>query len=104
MARRRARGMGSWIPYRVPGHVIGGSEPKSWKASKDAEKRARLRENLKKPNPPAQGNPIKARFDGECPWCGGPVKKGTKISPVHLSESSKTSWVHSTCSAPRESD
>ena len=97
MSRRKVRPIGRAIPYTIPGHVIGGSEPKSWKVSKQAEKRARLARNRKSTRPQGTGPTMDARFASECHWCGKPVSRGERIAAVRVG--SRTRWIHEGCAA-----
>ena len=101
MARRPVKGMGSFVHYSVPGHVIGGSEPGSWKASKRAKKQARIQANKGKTRPIATGGEISAKRTSECPWCGRPIAKRARIVPVRLTRANRKSWVHTECSTLR---
>jgi hypothetical protein len=94
MSRTRVRPIGQAITYTIPGHVIGGSEPK---ASKQAEQTARVAQNRKSKKPRATGRTVVACFDSECYWCGRRVAKGELIAPVKVSPG--TRWIHRGCAA-----
>ena len=89
--------MGQMIPYSVPGHVIGGSEPKSWKASKQAAGKARVAPTQRSPRPKALGRTIKAIYDSRCHWCAKLVRRGELISMVRIDRDKR--WIHRSCAA-----
>lgn len=98
MSRRRgARPVSRGVPYSVPGHVIGGSEPRSWRVSRQARKAWRLAANKKAPKPARSGASIRARRRSKCYWCGESVEPGQMISPIKAS--GRTRWVHADCTA-----
>jgi hypothetical protein len=85
------------VNYTVPGHVIGGSEPRSWKVTVEAKKQARISQNQRSPRPKATGRTIDARFESDCYWCGKPMRKGERITLVELAYRSR--WIQRDCAA-----
>lgn len=96
MSRRRgARPVGRGVPYSVPGHVIGGSEPKSWRVSRQAKRAWRLAANKRAGKPVSSGAAISAKRQSNCYWCGELIKPGQTISPAKVS--GRTRWLHAGC-------
>jgi hypothetical protein len=97
MARKAARPLAKAIQYTVPGHVIGGSEPRSWKVSQDGRTAIRVAANKRRGKQPAVGPARKATFASECFWCGRTIKVGATVAPIKVSSSSRQRWVHTAC-------
>ena len=69
---KRVRPIGHMVNYTIPGHVIGGSEPRSWKAKREAEAQARFAQNRNSSRPPAADPTISAKYAGRWHWCRRP--------------------------------
>lgn len=93
--RKKARPISKGVPYTIPGHVIGGREPTSWKVTKESEKAERLVRQRPLARPRASGPTIEAKFESECYWCGEPIAKGAKITSVEIQH--RRRWIHERC-------
>jgi hypothetical protein len=80
---KKARPTSKGVQYSVPGHVVGGSEPESWKVAR----KARL------------GDAIGAKYPATCSWCGQRIRQGDQVVPVFLG--GRKRWVHMRCAGPR---
>ena len=101
MSRRRAaRPLSRAVEYTHPGHVIGGSEPKSWDTAQRIRRAAKLRGV---PKPRRTGAPMNAAKASNCPYCGLRVKKGAKIAPAVVD--GRNRWLHLACTrSPKRPD
>ena len=98
MAKRlRVRPISKGILYTFPGHVIGGSEPRSWEFAKGIRRSAQLRGAKK---PARLGLPMRARKKSFCGYCGGKIAKGQPIAAADLE--GKRRWLHQTCTTRPE--
>ena len=90
--RSRVRPVSKGILYTFPGHIIGGSERRSWKFARGIRRSAQLR-GVKRPAD--LGLPMTAWRKSSCGYCGGKIAKGQLIAAADLE--GKRLWLHQVC-------